>query len=127
MATILSEHSDPGAFAEECEFLPTLIGEFTDAVMSHVRLTHADARFEVLYPPDVNDTPLNRLVNFPHAKWTPAVLECLKTENFTYTGESQREPVLRLPSKCRCSWGLDGGKAATWWGLVSTRRRGIRK
>ena len=86
LAVITSEHSDPGLFHDECEFLPTLIGGFTTAVMAHVRTFHADARFEVLYPPDVNDTPLNRLVNYPHGHWTPEALECLKTENFTYTG-----------------------------------------
>ena len=53
-------------FPEECAFLPGLIGEFTDAVMAYVRQTHPDTRFEVLYPPDVNDTPLNRVMNFPH-------------------------------------------------------------
>jgi hypothetical protein len=41
----------------------------------------------VLYPPDVNDTPLNRIINFPAADWTPSALACLKTENFTYTGD----------------------------------------
>jgi hypothetical protein len=64
-----------------------LIGAFTNAVMAFVKETHGDARFEVLYPPDVNDTPLNRLINFPHGDWTPAALHCLKTENFTYTGD----------------------------------------
>jgi hypothetical protein len=52
-----------------------------------VRQTHANARFEVLYPPDVNNTALNQLVNFPKSDWTPANLNCLKTENFTYTGD----------------------------------------
>jgi len=68
--------------------------------MAHVRLSYADTRFEVLYPPDVNDTPLNRLVNFPHAHWTPNVLECLKTENFTYTGNrnvDQASASIQMP------------------------------
>jgi hypothetical protein len=94
MATILSQNSDPGAFADECAFLPQLIGEFTDAVMTYVRQTHADARFEVLYPPDVNDTALNRLINFPHTHWTPASLDSLKTENFTYTGDRDLDKAL---------------------------------
>ena len=63
MAAILSQHADPSNFPDECTFLPELIGEFTNAVMTHVRQSHPDARFEVLYPPDVNDTALNRLVN----------------------------------------------------------------
>jgi hypothetical protein len=52
-----------------------------------VRKSHPEARFEVLYPPDVNDTPLNRVINFPSSYWTPANLTCLKTENFLYTGD----------------------------------------
>ena len=62
--------------------------------MAYVRQTHADARFEVLYPADVNDTALNRLVNFPHAHWTPASLDSLKTENFTYTGDRDLNKAL---------------------------------
>jgi hypothetical protein len=87
MAAILSQNADPSGFPDECTFLPELIGEFTSAVMTYVRQTHPDARFEVLYPPDVNDTALNRLVNFPHTHWTPESLDSLKTENFTYTGD----------------------------------------
>src|SRR5262249_7175278 len=68
------------------EHLPKLIGDFTDAVIAHVRAGYPDARFEVLYPPDVNDTDLNRCVNLPAAQWTPQALSCFKTENFTFTG-----------------------------------------
>ena len=39
----------------------------------------------MLYPPDVNDTPLDGVVNLP-ASWNPATLNCMKTENFSYTG-----------------------------------------
>jgi hypothetical protein len=70
---------------EEAAFLPSLIGEFTNAVISFVRTQHPDARFEVLYPSDVNDSPLNRVVNFPASAWNTDSLVCLKTENFTYT------------------------------------------
>lgn len=87
MGTIASQGVDPSAYPQECAFLPGLIGAFTQSVMSFVRASHGDACFEVLYPPDVNDTPLNRLINFPVAQWTPANLACLKTENFTYTGD----------------------------------------
>jgi hypothetical protein len=86
MATILSEHADPSGLANECAFLPELIGAFTSSIMTFVRQSHPSALFEVLYPPDVNDTDLNQLVNFPRSAWTPANLACLKTENFTYTG-----------------------------------------
>ena len=94
MAKIVSQNADPSGFPDECTFLPELIGEFTSAVMAYVRQTHADARFEVLYPPDVNDTPLNRLINFPHAQWTPTILDSLKTENFTYTGDRDLNKAL---------------------------------
>ena len=60
----------PPRFPDECAFLPTLIGAFTQTIMNFVRPSHADARFEVLYPPDTNDTPLNQLINLPIADWT---------------------------------------------------------
>ncbi len=94
MATILSQNADPSGYPDECAFLPELIGEFTTAVIAYVRQTHADARFEVLYPPDVNNTALNRLINFPHAQWTPTSLDSLKTENFTYTGDRDLNKAL---------------------------------
>ena len=87
MRVIVTQNADPAAFPEECAFLPQLIGQFTDSIMAYVRQTYPDARFEVLYPPDVNDTPLNRVINFPTTVWTPARLDSLKTENFTYTGD----------------------------------------
>jgi hypothetical protein len=94
MATIVTQNADPAAYPDECAFLPELIGEFTGAVMAYVRQSHPDARFEVLYPPDVNDTALNGLVNFPHTHWTPAILDSLKTENFTYTGDRDLNKAL---------------------------------
>jgi hypothetical protein len=87
MARILSQNADPSGLANECAFLPQLIGTFTSTIMAFVRQSHPAALFEVLYPPDVNDTPLNQLVNLPRSVWTPANLACLKTENFTYTGD----------------------------------------
>jgi hypothetical protein len=53
--------------------------------MTFVRQTVPNAMFEVLYPPDVNNTPLNRAVNLA-ANWTSSNLSCLKTENFSFTG-----------------------------------------
>jgi hypothetical protein len=85
MATILNSNALPSQFPDEAAFLPTLIGEFTDQIMSYVRATIPTCRFEVLYPVDVNDTPFNTAENFPAAHWTPAALDCLKTESFTYT------------------------------------------
>jgi hypothetical protein len=87
MAIIPNQYADPGPLAEECTFLPGLIGAFTQAIRDFVRSSFPNARFEVLYPTDVNDTALNQLINFPGDDWTPANLNCLKTENFTYTAE----------------------------------------
>lgn len=85
MATIMSHLDDPAPYAQELSFLSGLIGQFTDAIMTYVRATYPQAKFEVLYPTDVNDTALNGIVNYPSASWTPIALECLKTESFTYT------------------------------------------
>jgi len=86
MATIANQYADPAGLTQECAFLPALIGTFTQTIRNFVRQNHANARFEVLYPADVNATALNQLINFPKGDWTPANLTCLKTENFTYTG-----------------------------------------
>jgi hypothetical protein len=53
--------------------------------MGFVRTTFPAARFEVLYPHDVNNVALNSVINLP-VDWSPAKLTCLKTENFIYTG-----------------------------------------
>lgn len=76
---------DPQLYPEEAAFLPTLIGSFTDQIIAHVRTVHPSTKFEVLYPTDVNEGPFNRLINFPAASWSPAALNCLKTESFIYT------------------------------------------
>jgi hypothetical protein len=87
MAAIANQYADPGPLADECAFLPGLIGTFTSAIRDFVTSSYPGTRFEVLYPPDVNDTALNRIINFPSSDWTPANLACLKTENFSYTAE----------------------------------------
>jgi hypothetical protein len=123
MAVIASEHANPALYPDECAFLPTLIGAFTTAIITFVRQTHPDARFEVLYPPDVNDTPLNRIINFPQGDWTVAALDCLKTENFTYTGnrdlnkaQSSIDLPVQLGFPCSKSSHLVGiGEYTTPW------------
>jgi hypothetical protein len=76
-------------------FLPQLIGAFTSAIISYVRQTYSQTEFEVLYPTDVNDTALNHLINYPQSSWTAANLTCLKTENFTYTGNRNLDQALQ--------------------------------
>jgi hypothetical protein len=93
MAVIQSEDADPTSLVEEISFLPQLIGTFTNTIMMYVRQSQPATLFEVLYPTDVNHTALNELVNFPRTDWTPAKLACLKTENFTYTGDRNLDEV----------------------------------
>ena len=85
MATIALNSVDPAMHPEEAAFLPTLIGAYTTAIMNFVRATYPTARFEVLYPTDVNEPAFNNVINYPTASWTPAALTNLKTESFTYT------------------------------------------
>ncbi len=85
MQVFMDPSNNPTPFPQESVFLSGLIGSFTAAIMAFVRQSHADARFEVLYPSDTNDSPLMRVMNLP-AAWSPANLDCFKTENFTYTG-----------------------------------------
>jgi hypothetical protein len=86
MHVFASTSEDPSLYSDESQFLPGLIGAFTTQIMSFVRTTYPDARFEALYPPDTNNSPVARVVNLP-AQWTPSTLACLKTENFTFTGD----------------------------------------
>jgi hypothetical protein len=87
MAVITSNTVDPTTVPHEAVFLPGLIGTFTAQMRSFVRATYPSCRFEVLYPPDVNAFPLTSVINYPTTDWTPANLNCLKTENFTYTAD----------------------------------------
>jgi hypothetical protein len=85
LAPIFTNDVDPLSYPDEVEFLADILGEFTDAVIAYVRATYPAARFEVLYPFDVNGTAFNRAINFPDAAWTPAALDCLKTEGLSLT------------------------------------------
>jgi hypothetical protein len=87
MAVISSNTVDPTTIPQEAAFLPGLIGSFTAQVRNFVRSTYPNCRFEVLYPPDVNNFPLTQVINYPKSDWTPGNLNCLKTESFTYTYE----------------------------------------
>ena len=101
ISLISSNTALPSAFPQEAALLPTLIGKFTASIMAYVRQTIPSAKFEVLYPPDVNNFPMTQVVNLPSAYWTPAALNCLKTENFTYTGDrnlDQASQSLSFPS-----------------------------
>jgi hypothetical protein len=85
MQVFTNSSVSPALYPDEAHFLPGLIGTFTTAIINFVRQTFPSTKFEVLYPPDVNNTPLNGAVNLP-ATWNASTLDCMKTENFTYTG-----------------------------------------
>jgi hypothetical protein len=85
--------NDPSPYPQESAFLPAMIGAFTAALRTAVKAAYPTARFEVLYPPDTNNAPLTQVINFPSGDWTPANLACLKTENFTYTGDRDLNQV----------------------------------
>src|SRR5208283_5378144 len=85
MQAILDNTVSPADYPQEAQFLPTLIGAFTSQIMTFVRATFPICRFEVLYPLDTNDTAWDSAVNYPANAWTPAALDCLKTESFGFT------------------------------------------
>ncbi len=85
MDVITTNTVDPADYPQEIAFLPTVIGNFTNAVMSFVRTSQPSCRFEVLYPLDVNQTSFNQAINYPAQDWTSSKLTCLKTECFGFT------------------------------------------
>jgi hypothetical protein len=85
MAVIPDNTVNPASYPNEIAFLPAVIGNFTNAVMSYVRTSQPTCRFEALYPVDVNQTAFNQVINYPTAAWTPAILNVLKTEGFGFT------------------------------------------
>jgi len=85
MAVFADNSADPATYPDEVAFLQTVLGNFTAAIIDYVRGTYADARFEVLYPLDVNQTEFNRAINYPQSRWTASTLDCLKTEAFGFT------------------------------------------
>ena len=88
MATIPSNTADPGAYPKEMAFLPDLIGKYTAAIRAAVLKQFPNCRFEVLYPTDTNNYSITQIVNYASNDWTPANLNCLKTESFIFTGNN---------------------------------------
>jgi hypothetical protein len=86
MQTISDNTANPAAYPNEAAFLPTLIGAYTAAIRTALKAQYPNCRYEVLYPNDVNDFPLTLVINYPTGDWTPANLDCLKTESFGFTG-----------------------------------------
>jgi hypothetical protein len=99
MTVFADNASDPASYSDEVAFLQSVLGSFTTAIMEYVRETYAAARFEVLYPLDVNQTTFNRAINYPPSQWTTATLDCLKTEGFGFTLQrnlDQSEQAMQL-------------------------------
>jgi hypothetical protein len=85
MTVFTTNTVDPTAYPDESAYLPAVIGNFTNAVMSFVTTSEPTCRFEVLYPIDVNQTSFNQAINYPQTAWTPSALACLKTEGIGFT------------------------------------------
>jgi hypothetical protein len=85
MQEILTNTADPASYPNEVAFLPMLIGAYTYAIRTALQQAYPGCRYEVLYPTDTNNTPLNSLINYPSNDWTPQNLTCLKTESFGFT------------------------------------------
>lgn len=85
MTIFTTNTENPADYPDEMSFLPGVIGNFTNAIMSFVQSTEASCRFEVLYPTDTNQTSFNQAINYPQSAWTPAALAALKTEDFGFT------------------------------------------
>lgn len=123
MTVFTTNTADPTQYPQESGFLAGLVGSFTSAVISYVRASQPAARFEVLYPADVNQTAFNQAINLPRSTWTPATLNCFKTECFGFTDERNLDLVgstlqlaasLGFPALQRAH--LTGiGEAATAW------------
>ena len=93
LATFVAPTDDPGKNSGiDAEFLRARLHEHITDIMAHIRAAHPNARFEVLFPYDVNHPqpagvhqlggPLNRFVNLP-AQWeskATAGFDRLKTE-----------------------------------------------
>jgi hypothetical protein len=74
-------------FPREAQLLQSLVGNYTASVRTALRAVYPNARYEVLYPGDVNEStvyPFNAAVNLPASDWTPAHLTCFKTEGLTF-------------------------------------------
>jgi hypothetical protein len=93
MATITTNTASPASYPDEVAFLPGVISDFTNAIMTFVRATYSTCLFEVLYPTDTNTTAFNQTINFPVSAWTPSALAVLKTENFGFTLERDLDDV----------------------------------
>ena len=99
LPVFLDGNALPSAYPQECAFLAGLIGSFTDSIMDFVRQTLCECPIRGVVSARRNEAPLNGGVNLPRSNWTPSKIDCLKTENFTFTGDRDLNKAER-PSRC---------------------------
>jgi hypothetical protein len=92
LPVFLDNSADPLQYPEASAFLAGLIGSYTAQIRAALQLQFPGCRYEVLYPTDTNNYPLNKAVNFA-SDWTPDNLTCLKTESFGFTYASNLDQV----------------------------------
>ena len=95
MAQIVTNDLPATAYPREAQLLQGLLGTFTVGLRTALKTAYPMARYEVLYPGDVNVPPFNKAVNLPLSDWTPANLTCLKTEGLSYAGERNLDASLQ--------------------------------
>lgn len=91
MRQIFTSDASVAEYQKEAELLQNLLGNFTADLRNSLRAAFPSARYEVLYPGDVNTPSFNHAVNLPVADWTPLNLTCLKTEGLAYASERNLE------------------------------------
>jgi hypothetical protein len=84
MGVVLANDTPVEQFPREAQLLQDLLGSFSAGLRGALRAAHPNARYEVLYPGDVNEPVFNKAVNLAVGDWTPDNLTCLKTEGLSY-------------------------------------------
>jgi hypothetical protein len=95
MAKIDGNDVEPSTHPREAQLLQSLLGAFTMALRTALKAAYPTARYEVLYPGDVNVPAFNTAVNLPTSDWTPENLTCLKTEGLSFPGERNLDASLQ--------------------------------
>ena len=59
------------AYPDECVLLPKLICDSTNSRIAFCRAAVSEYAVRSPLPSDTNDTPLNRIINYPARAWSP--------------------------------------------------------
>src|SRR6185437_13672255 len=95
MGQIVDSDTAMDKFPREAQLLQGLLGNFTAGLRTALKAAFPTARYEVLYPGDVNTPAFNNAVNLPVGDWTPTNLTCLKTEGLSYASERNLDASLK--------------------------------